>query len=177
MAKTGWWTKTRGIPATTYAGWARSLGALPGRQVRVLAWGRSPTGHAIASPSVLSFDDETGWTHLGWHEIERGGWEESSSRLAWTRYGGEPVFLELTEAGRLPEVFRERVAASIVLERFVPIRNNRGVLIVGRRDLSQADAQITWNSTLGRGLTWQGEGVQDAVEAAISQVRTEYDMG
>ena len=59
----------------------------------------------------------------------------------------------------------------------MPIRNNRGVLIVGRRDLSEADVQITWNSTLGRGLTWQGEGVQDAVEAAISQVRTEYDMG
>jgi len=72
---------------------------------------------------------------------------------------------------------RERVAASIVLEKFVPIANNRGVVISGRRDLADGAAQITWNSALGRGLSYQTEGVRSAVDEAIAQVRTEYDLG
>lgn len=160
-----------------YASWAAALRAQPGRQVRILAWATTPEGFAIASPSALSFGNESGWSHLGWHEIERGGWDEQSGRLTWVRYGGDEGELSLTEPGRLPEVFRERVAASIVLEKFVPILNGRSVLISGRRDLADGDPQITWNSTLQRGLTWQTEGVRAATEEAIAQVRTEYDMG
>lgn len=176
VARTGWWTKRRGIPQETYDSWTVSLAARPDRQSRVLAWATTSDGFAIASPAVLSYGDVDGWTHLGWHEIERGGWEADPGRLTWSRYGGEQGSVELTEPGRLPEVFRERVAASIVLEKFVPILNNRGVLISGRRDLAEGDVEITWNSALGRGLTWQTEGVQAAVDHAISQVRTEYDM-
>ena len=69
------------------------------------------------------------------------------------------------------------MAASIVLEKFVPIVRNRGVLISGRRDLGGTATAITWNSTLSRGLSWQTEGVQEAADAAVAQVRTEYDMG
>jgi hypothetical protein len=175
----------------------------------VLAWATTPDGHAVASPSVLSFTtsdgfplrpeleaeapeesealeglpapeaevDSDAWVHLGWHEIERGGWDEETGELSWTRYAGPPGRLTLTEPGRLPEVFRERVAASIVLEKFVPIRNGRGVLLSGRRDLADGDVAIIWNSSLGRGLTWQMEGVQEATAEAIAQVRREYDMG
>jgi hypothetical protein len=139
-----------------------------------------PTGVAIASPSVLSYPveaDDAPWVHLGWHEIERGGWDAESSRLGWVRYGGERGQIELVQPGRLPEVFRERVAASIVLEKSVPILGARQVLIVARRDLAEADRPLSWQATLGRGLSWQGEGVRQAVDDAIAQVRTEYDMG
>ena len=177
------------MPDDVYAQWAASLGRHPGRQVRVLAWATTSEGHAVASPSVLSYTlrpvepvveaqpEPEEWVHLGWHEIERGGWDEESGELSWTRYAGSPGSVRLTEPGRLPEVFRERVAASIVLEKFVPIRNGRGVLLSGRRDLAEGDVTITWNSSLGRGLTWQMEGVQEATDEAIAQVRTEYDMG
>ncbi len=177
MAKTRWWSRTRGIPQQAYDSWSSSLAAQPGRQVRVLAWATMPNGYAIASPSALSYGSESGWDHLGWHQIERGGWDSESGRLAWTLYGGGSGDVSLDKPGRLPEVFRERVAASIVLEKFVPIRNGRGVLISGRRDLAEGERSITWNSSLGRGLTWQVEGVHEATEAAIAQVRTEYDMG
>lgn len=176
MAKTRWWTKSRGIPPESYDSWASSLHAQPGRQVRVLAWATTPDGLAIASPSALSYGDVSGWQHLGWHEIERGGWDGETGRLTWSRYGGEQGFVELTEPGRLPEVFRERISASIVLEKFVPIVNNRGVVISGRRDLADGDVEITWNSALGRGLSYQTEGVRSAVDEAVATVRTEYDM-
>jgi hypothetical protein len=64
-----------------------------------------------------------------------------------------------------------------VMEKLVPIRNGRSVLISGRRDLAEGDVRITWNSTLPRGMTWDTEGVRAATEEAIAQVRTEYDMG
>lgn len=180
MAGTRWWSKHRGLSATDFASWKRSLATQPGRQVRILAWASMADGVAIASPSALSYPLEAGgldWDHLGWHEIERGGWEAESCRLGWVRYGGERGQIELVEPGRLPEVFRERVAASIMLEKSVPILANRQVLIVGRRDLAEGDRPITWHGTLGRGLSWQGEGVEEAVDEAIFQVRTEYDMG
>jgi len=177
MAKTRWWNKTRGIPQEVYDSWASSIRVQPGRQVRVLAWATTPDGFALASPSALSYGDQAAWHHVGWHQIERGGWEGEARRLSWSLHGGQRGFVELSEPGRLPEVFRERVAASIVLEKFVPIANNRGVVISGRRDLADGAAQITWNSALGRGLSYQTEGVRSAVDEAIAQVRTEYDLG
>jgi hypothetical protein len=51
------------------------------------------------------------------------------------------------------------------------------VVISGRRDLADGDLQITWNSALGRGLSYQTAGVEAAVDEALAQLRTEYDMG
>ncbi|HEX8508661.1 MAG TPA: hypothetical protein VF635_04090 [Propionibacteriaceae bacterium] len=185
MTRRRWWTKTRGLPVDAHASWTSSLLAHPARQVRILAWATTPDGFAIGSPAALSLSpgseaagaqpDE--WRHVGWHEVERGGWDADTSRLGWVLYGGERGSVELVEPGRLPEVFRERVAASIVLERSVPILNRRSVLISARRDLAAGDGEITWNTTLGRGLSWQGEGVRAAVDEAVQQVRTEYDLG
>jgi hypothetical protein len=50
-------------------------------------------------------------------------------------------------------------------------------MISGRRDLSNSAAPIAWNTTLGLGLSWQTDEVRAAVDRAVSQVRTEYDMG
>src|SRR5690242_9016568 len=114
VTRTGrWWSRTRGVPDQAYAEWATSLAAQPGRQVRVLAWAATPDGYCIGSPSALSYVEGGLWQHLGWHEIETGGWDRASSRLRWTRYGGQRGGVELTEPGRLPELFRERVSASI----------------------------------------------------------------
>lgn len=178
----GWWSKSRGLPPADYAAWSSSLAEQPGRQRRILAWASTPDGFAVASPSVLSYATSSEvpgdrWVHLGWHEIERGGWDADSARLGWVRYGGDRGAVELVEPGRLPEVFRERVAATIVLEDSVAILGDRQVRIVGRRDLAEGDQPIRWHSTLGRGLSGRSEGVQAAVDEAIARVRTEYDMG
>ena len=72
--------------------------------------------------------------------------------------------MQLTEPGRMPELFRERIAATIALERFVPLAGERGVTITARRNLDDAGS-ISWHSTLTRGLTWQTEGVREAADA------------
>ena len=76
----------------------------------------------------------------------------------------------------MPELFRERIAATIALERFVPLAGERGVTITARRNLDDAGA-ISWHSTLTRGLTWQTEGVREAADQAMARLRLEYDLG
>lgn len=176
-----WWSRSRGLPRKTYDSWRSSLAVQPSRPPRILAWAPTPAGFCIASLATFSYGSEPGWEHLGWHEIERGGWNAELQKLTWVRYaapGEAPArgSLELTEPGRLPELFRERVSATIAVERFVPLAGERGVIIAARRDLGGSGA-VAWHGTLTRGLSWQTAGVQAAVDQAMEQVRAEYDVG
>ena len=138
-------------------------------------------GYCIASPTILSYGAEEGWKHVGWHEIERGGWNAELRKLSWVLHAapGKPSprgSLELVEPGRLPELFRERVSATIAIERFVPLVGERGVTITARRDLG-GTGTVAWHGTLTRGLSWETDGVRAAVDQAMEELRTEYDVG
>ena len=173
-----WWSRARGLPEEVYRSYLASLEVpTEGGPPRILAWGRTPDGYCIGAPAHLSYGNTGGWSLVGWHEIERGGWNADTSRLRWTRYTGVRDLVELTEPGRLPELFRERVAASIVLEKVVPVHGGRGVTITGRRDLGNPESAIVWHTRLGTGLSWDGEGVESIVDQALAEVRTEYDIG
>lgn len=174
--RTRWWSRARGLPAPTYASWVASLAERAERPPRILAWAASVGGCCIGSPGALSYQVEGGWRHVGWHEIEHGGWNAETSRLTWRTYEGGPATVELEEPGQLPELFRERVAASIAVEKFVALSGSRGVTITARRNLG-TEAPIDWHSTLTRGLSWQTEGVREAVDVAMAELRTEYDLG
>jgi hypothetical protein len=174
-AGSAWWSRSRGLPRATYANWRESLAATPGRPARILAWAASPGGFVIGSPAALSWEGEEGWTHVGWHEIERGGWNTETATLSWTLHGGRRGSVTLDQPGRLPELFRERIAATIALERFVPVAGDRGIIVTARRDLAD-DGAISWHSSLTRGLTWHSEGVQAAADRAMAELRSEYDL-
>ncbi len=151
------------------------MAAQPGQKPRILAWAEAQDGFVLGGPAVLSYGSEREWTHVGWHQIERGGWNAETRRLSWQQHGGKRGAVELVRPGRLPELFRERIEASIVMEKFVALAGERGVIVTARRDLGSAGT-ITWHSTLTRGLSWQTDGVRDAVDAVMAEVRTEYDL-
>jgi len=176
-----WWSRSRGLPRAVYESWRSSLAAQPDRSARILAWARTSTGYCIASPAILSYGDENEWKNIGWHEIERGGWNAELRKLSWVLHGapGNPSprgSLQLVEPGRLPELFRERVSATIALERFIPLVGAHGVTITARRDLG-ASGMVAWHSTLTRGLSWESDGVRAAVDQAMEELRAEYDVG
>ena len=174
MRTSRWWSRTRGLPPPAYAAWTASLSERPGRPARILAWARGPDGYVVGSPAALSWGEEE-WRHVGWHEIERGGWNAETAQLSWVQYGGRRGSVGLEEPGRLPELFRERVAASIAVERFVSIHGDRGVIVTARRDLGR-DAEISWHTSLTRGLTWQTDGVRAMADEAMTRLRTEFDL-
>jgi hypothetical protein len=178
--RSAWWSRSRGLPSAVYDSWQASLSAHSGPFTRILAWAESRPGFCIASPAAFSHGNDTGWEHIGWHEIERGSWNAELRRLTWVRYaapGEAPArgSLELIKPGRMPELFRERILATIAVEKFVPLSGERGVTVTARRDLGRGGA-VSWHGTLTRGLTWQTEGVPAAVDQAMDQVRAEYEL-
>jgi hypothetical protein len=181
VSRSAWWSRSRGLPSAVYESWRASLAGQPGRLTRILAWAMSPTGFCIASPAAFSYGNENGWGHVGWHEIEHGSWNAELRRLSWLRYaapGEAPArgSVELTEPGRMPELFRERILATIAVEKFVPLSGERGVTVTARRDLGRGGT-VSWHGTLTRGLSWQTEGLPAAVDQAMEQVRAEYELG
>ena len=155
-----WWSRSRGVPPQAHATWRTSLVAVPGRPVRILAW--APVvddGLVLLSPAVLSVLRAGDWRHLGWHEIERGGWNVETEQLRWQTYGGVRGAAALPDPARVPEVFKERVGASVS----------------GRRDLAQGPTEISWHATLTRGVTWRTPGVRELADSAMAELRREYD--
>ena len=173
--RTRWWSRSRGLPADAHAGWLTSLREEPGRPARILAWAGEDDRFVVGSPAVLSTGGGTGWHHVGWHEIERGGWNDELRRLSWVRLDGRRGEVELAEPGRLPELFRERVEATIVVRQFVALAGDRGVTVSARRPLA-GGGPLVWHSSLTRGLSWQTPGVREAVDDALAQTRAEFDM-
>jgi hypothetical protein len=154
------------------------LGQTPGRQSRLLAWTTTAEGGLVLlSPAALSVLAADGWRHAGWHEIERGGWNAETGQLRWQTYSGQRGAVALPDPAQVPVVFRERVAASIVFEKFVPLADgsNRGLVVNGRRDLADGTTSIGWHATLTRGVTWRTPGVRELADAAVAAVRHEYD--
>jgi hypothetical protein len=177
---TPWWSRSRGLPRDAYSSWVSSLRVDPGRPARILAWAGGPSRSGteqfcIGSPAVLSYGGPTGWKHVGWHLIERGGWNGELHQLSWVQLDGRRDAVQLDKPGRLPELFRERVEASIVVKQFVPLAGERGVTISARRDLGAAGG-IDWHTSLTRGLSAQSQAVQQAVDDALAATRAEYDM-
>ncbi|WP_375426008.1 hypothetical protein [uncultured Friedmanniella sp.] len=173
-------SRARGLPRPAYESWAESLRLQPGRPTRILAWAPvlprdGEEQFCIGSPAVLSAGGGSGWGHVGWHQVEHGGWNAELHQLSWVLLDGHRGAVQTEEPGRLPELFRERVEATIVVKQFVALTGERGVLISARRDLSGAGT-ISWHTRLTRGLSLSSPGVADAVDAALAATRAEYDL-
>lgn len=184
----------RGLDRSVRSDWqasAKDAGRDPGT---LLGWertadGGSADGYCIVSVGLLSTSaDGADWTHIGWHRIERGGYDKDTSTLRWELYAADPEAepesgaVRLKDPGRLPEIFRDRVAASIAVEHFIALDGARkvknvepGVIVSGRRDLSRADAPIEWRASLPRGLDWSIPGLRDLADTSIIRLRSEYD--
>ena len=122
---------------------------------------------------VVDADDST---HLAWEEIEDASWENDDARLRITGIGtyGEPrpsYTFQMGDPALLLQLIRERVTASIVLQRRVPVRDRLGLTVIGRR--SPVGGPVAWMHAYDPGLDPADPDVRAAADAGLAQAKAE----
>lgn len=158
----------------------------PGGKENVLAAVQLLDGSWVAgSRAALYLPTETEGAvavrRVGWEKIERAGWdsEESILRVYETTAFGTPLRateLKVDDPGRFGQLLRERIDASVLVQRHVPLAGKKGVRVVGRRNPSEPDAAISWNFVLDKGLEPTDPGLIERAEAALAAVRDEFGI-
>ena len=100
----------------------------------VLAAGRLVDGSWVAATRLALL---LPGQRVEWEAVAHADWSADASlsleQLATAHTGPQTHRLVLDEPGRLPEVVRERVTASIVASRHLPVQGTSGVRVVARR--------------------------------------------
>jgi hypothetical protein len=143
---------------------------------RLLAWADTADGAAGGSRDALYLP--TG-ERLAWDEVEAADWDVESSVLTVREVGryGEPRRahrLMVEEPGRLLELVRERVTASVVLLRHVVVAGERGVRVVARR-APGGDRALRWFYEYDEGVDPDDPAVRAAAEEALAAARAEVE--
>ena len=123
---------------------------------------------------VLLLGDEV--VELPWEQVEDAAWNMDESRLRITGIGtyGEPrpsYSLDMADPALLLQLLRERVTASIVLQRRVPVRGELGLTVIGRR--SPVGGPVAWMHAYDRGLDPDDPVVVAVADLALAQAQAE----
>ena len=117
-------------------------------------------------------------TRVPWERVEGADWHREDSRLRVTEVGqyGEqrPSYtftLPDAEPATLLQLIRERVTASVVLQRGQVVAGKRGLKVIGRRP--PAGGPITWMHEYDVGVDPDDPEVAAAAEALLRQARAD----
>jgi hypothetical protein len=116
--------------------------------------------------------------HLPWERIEGAHWERDSSRLRVSEVGryGEPrpaysFTMPEAEPAELLQLIRERVTASVVLQRGQVVDGKRGLKVIGRR--SPVGGPIAWMHEYDDGIDPDDPQVAAVAAALLEQARAD----
>jgi hypothetical protein len=145
-----------------------------------LARAEGPAGTIVGTRDALYLPDGAGHLRLGWERVESAGWSSESETLrvrelvAWGE--AKPTHeVRIADPGRLLELVRERVTASVLLQRHVAVTGSRGVRVIGRRAPSGARA-VTWLLEYDEGIDPSDEAVVRTAEALLASAREETGL-
>lgn len=142
---------------------------------RLLAWAEGSGGVVYASTRAIYLPEAgafgaQGWTRLPWTAVDRASWEEPEVVVeARVDDSARRWRVDLAAPGRIPEVVRERVMASIVVSEHLELREGAGARIVGRR--SDVDAPIEWQITFDPGVDPEDPYLREAAVGALAELR------
>ena len=116
--------------------------------------------------------------HVPWERLEDADWDRDDSRLRFREVGefGRPrpsysFTMPEAEPAALLQLIRERVTASVVLQRGQYLAGKRGLKVVGRR--SPAGGPISWMHEYDDGIDPDDPQVAAAAEALLRQARAD----
>jgi hypothetical protein len=167
----------RGIRRASLPADVRS--ALPlGSGERPMAYAQSRDGlWWVGTPAALYLPRGSEWVRLPWEVIEHAEWEQDSGTLLVTEAADfgerqQQYRADLNDASRLLQLIRERVTASVVLTRFVPVEGRAGMTLVGRR-APGTDGEIEWSFVLGAGLEPEDPRLREIAQQALVEAARE----
>ena len=113
---------------------------------------------------------------IPWETVEDAAWEQDDARLRFTETGqyGEPrptYSFEVEDPALLLQLVRERVTASVVLQRRVPVRGRLGLTVIARR--SPVGGPVAWMHAYDAGLDPNDPEVVAVADRALEQARAE----
>jgi hypothetical protein len=114
---------------------------------------------------------------IPWEDVQSADWDQESSTLHVIEVGtwGEtrPEYhLTLEEPGLLLQLVRERVTASVVLQRHVPIEGRRGVRVIARR-APNGRQPVQWIYEYDEGVDPADPVVRAAAAEALESARAD----
>jgi hypothetical protein len=144
---------------------------------RVLAWTQATTGELLAGTREALYLDGT---RLAWEDVEAADWDRDTEqfRVAEVGHWGERRVehrFAIADPRRLLELVRERVTASILLVRHVPIDGRRGVRVIARRPPA-GDRAPRWVYEYDEGIDPADPAVRIAAENALAAARGEVGL-
>jgi hypothetical protein len=149
---------------------------------RALAWATAtePAGVVVAGSRDALHVLPDG-PRIPWEQVEAADWDDDTGvlRVAEVGHWGEqrPVHRWTLESpGRLLQLVRERVTATVLLQRHVPVRGASGVRVVARRSPSGA-REIAWFFEYDRGVDPDDPEVRRVAQEALARAREEVGQG
>jgi len=145
------------------------------RGERVLAWAVGPDGRAIGGTRDALYLPDREPPRLPWEEIAKAEWDSDERVLRVVEVGTYGALqpehrILLVDPDRLLTLVRERVTASIVVQRHVPVRGRLGVRVLGRRPPAGSGG-IAWFVEYDVGLDPADPSVEAVVDAALASAR------
>ena len=144
---------------------------------RLLAWATAADGAVVGGTRDALYLPE----RLPWEQVEAAGWDSEAATLRVREVGtwGEPRReheLALEEPRRLLQLVQERVTASVVLQRHVPVNGRRGVRVIARRAPGRRD-EPSWAYEFDEGIDPADPEVRRLAAEAMLAAREELGAG
>jgi hypothetical protein len=164
----------------------RSLQLARGERVLAAALlAERPVGEAasylVATDRAVYWPDDEGHQRAAWDRMAAASWQDDVSTMTLVPSGAPPIPFVVTEPGRLPETVRERVTASIVVSRHVPLIGRSGVRITARRPTDEGEIDdpqrlaetLRWEMAFDAGVDPEDPDVREAADTALAQIKHE----
>jgi hypothetical protein len=139
----------------------------------VLAWAVSGDSELAALDTALLLPAGSEPERIAWDLVLRASWTEGQLEVsAQDRPGGQARTHRIAftgSPGALPDVVRDRVNASIVIQHHAPLEGERGARIVARR--TPGSTELRWSVVFDPGLDPADPGLRAAADAALAVLR------
>ncbi len=146
---------------------------------RLLAWAVAADGRVVGGTRDAVYVPE----RIPWEQVEAADWDSETDTLRVSEVGTwghrRPVhLLVLAEPDRLLQLVRERVTASVVLQRHVPVDGRRGLRVIARRPPSGRGrlTEVTWVYEFDEGVDPDDPAVRRLAEDALAAARADVGL-